>query len=187
VKPGGSHAKGSAFERDTCQRLSLWISKGKRDDLLARNVLSGGQFTVARIRGEVRGSPGDLTAVDPMAIPFIQAFSVECKHYRDLGLSAYVFDKKGNSFINQTVALCKRQARQAGKQWLLVAKQDRKPALIFLEPPTALFAGTCSIGRLQLHRVVHTFHHGTKHEASMFLFDDFLGNVDAKRFIKGPS
>jgi hypothetical protein len=182
VLPGHGKNKGSAWERDAGRQLSHWLSKGKRDDLLARNVLSGGQFTVAQNRGKTRGSPGDLTAVDPLAIAFIQAYSVECKRYADLGLDTYIFDKKSTCFLSKTIALCKAQARIANKGWLLIAKQDRKDALIFMEKKIVTAALSSHNGRAPLHRIVHTFHEGTKQEASMLFLDDFLKNVNPEQF-----
>ena len=56
-------AKGSAFERSVCKTLSLWFSKGKRDDLFWRTSGSGARATVRGKKGKSTISGhGDIEA-----------------------------------------------------------------------------------------------------------------------------
>ena len=41
MRPGGGKAKGSSFEREIARILSLWWSKGTRDDIFGRTMSSG--------------------------------------------------------------------------------------------------------------------------------------------------
>ena len=46
MRKGGGKEKGSSFERLVCKRMSMWLSKGERDDLFWRSAMSGGRATV---------------------------------------------------------------------------------------------------------------------------------------------
>ena len=66
--------KGPSFERDCCRLLSLWITNGKRDDVLWRNRV--------RITSKTKHAEyqlGDVTAAHALGIPFISVFNVELK------------------------------------------------------------------------------------------------------------
>jgi len=63
--------KGSKFERDTCRKLSLWFSHGKRDDIFWRTAGSGARATVRAKSGKMTAdSAGDISAIDEKAKPF---------------------------------------------------------------------------------------------------------------------
>lgn len=184
MRPGGGKDKGSSFERDTCQKLSLWLSGGTRDDLLARNVLSGGQFTQARTRGLERGSPGDLTAIDPLGIPLMQMFLIECKHKRDLDLTGFIFDRRGSSFLAVTIALCRLQAKASNKQWLLVAKQNQREVLVFMEGGIIARAMRCMDASTRPPVLMsHRFHEYHRREVGVMYFDAFLEHVNSASFL----
>jgi hypothetical protein len=130
MRPGGGHAKGAGFERRICRALSSWLTAGARDDLFSRNVLSGGQFTVAKGK---RGSPGDITGVDPLAAPFLALFAVECKHHRSLYLEQLLLKPLGDSPFGRIIEDTRHQARLAGKSYLVIAQQNRCEALVVMD------------------------------------------------------
>lgn len=66
--------KGDNFEREMCRYLSLWWSEGERDDIFWRN-----RTRITSKTKDVIQQMGDLTAVQPSGIPFIELFSVEFK------------------------------------------------------------------------------------------------------------
>lgn len=125
------HIKGPDFERLIAKRLSHWITSGERDDLFTRNVLSGGQFTFSSRKGKARGRAGDIVSSDPLAFPFCEKVVVECKHWRDLDLISF-FHQRGELF--QAICKVERQARDCGKNWMLIARQNNKPVLLFIDP-----------------------------------------------------
>jgi hypothetical protein len=123
----GKHSKnkGSAFEREAGKQLSLWLTAGERPDTFSRNVLSGGSFTNAELRGEKSSRmPGDLMAAHPLAFAFLSQFSVECKHYEDIGLDAYLWDTRARTMLGEFIYHTKRQAVPVDLEYMLIAKQD---------------------------------------------------------------
>lgn len=133
MRPGGGRAKGANFERASCLQLSLWVSGGARGDLFTRNIGSGGKFTVAHKRGEETGMPGDMMAGHHTAFDFCTLFSIECKHYADLELDKYLCDRLDKSFLGKVYTFTELQGRHAGLRPMVIAKQDRKPALVLID------------------------------------------------------
>ena len=72
--------KGASYEREIAVTLSLWYTKGKRDDVFWRSDGSGGRFTMRRKSGKDTAlQSGDLTCSDPIGEPLIKFFNIECK------------------------------------------------------------------------------------------------------------
>lgn len=121
-------SKGSSYEREISKKLSLWLSEGKRDDLLWRTQNSGGRFTTRRKLGiDTQNQDGDITSTDPEAQFFSDRYTLELKRYGDVNLWG-LLTKKGGGIIlfwKQTI----RQASDSNKIPILIVKQDRKPAL----------------------------------------------------------
>lgn len=145
-KPG---QKGAEFERLIGRFLSLWLTRGERDDIFRRNVLSGGQYTVSTKTGKARGRSGDMVDNHPIAQHFVARYCVECKFYRDLGLPGFLFET--HSFLHTVIAKTSKQAAQEGKHWLVIAKQNQRETIILF---------TDSSIRLQLiadlpHHIAH--------------------------------
>lgn len=60
----GKAKKGSVYERLFCKELSLWWSKGLRDDIFWRTAQSGGRATIRKRKGMATAdSYGDITAI----------------------------------------------------------------------------------------------------------------------------
>jgi hypothetical protein len=132
MKGGASKRKGSAFEREVCKKLSLWVSKEKRTDLFWRSAMSGGRSTVGRKRGEnLAYQAGDVSAQHPDGHRLTEHFYIECKHYRDLDIGAFLL-KRGKlyAFWKQT---CKEAAYRE-RQPMLIAKQNRMQTLVLILP-----------------------------------------------------
>lgn len=124
-----SKGKGSAFEREVCRKLSLWITGDKRKDLFWRSAMSGGRATVAhRKGGQVRQS-GDITAVAPEG-HILDPCYIECKFYRDLDITSFFLTGKGKlaTFWRKT----KKEAFKHEKAPWLIAKQNHKPAVLIV-------------------------------------------------------
>ena len=131
MKPGGGKAKGSAFEREICKKLSLWISKGKRVDCLWRSAMSGGRATVQRKSGVDIRQAGDICSVSPEGHALTDLYYIETKSYRNLAIDRFIILQQGQleKFWRET----KKQARRYGKRPLLIAKQNGMPTLLITD------------------------------------------------------
>lgn len=138
MRPGGSKAKGSAFERVICKDLSLWLSRGERDDLLWRSAMSGGRASAQFKRGRRNlTQTGDISAIDPLGSLLTSKILIECKAYRDLVMIGLYLDLKGGINGHWTDLVAK--ARQHKKMPMLVAKQNLVRAFVCLDQPGVAF------------------------------------------------
>ena len=72
--------KGSSFERTICKKLSLWVSKNKRDDIFWRTNSSGGRYTVRKKVGlDTYNQAGDITNAHPEGEFLVNYFIFELK------------------------------------------------------------------------------------------------------------
>jgi hypothetical protein len=128
MKVGGGKAKGSAYERLICKRLSLWVSGGKREDVFWRSAMSGGRATV---KGKTVRQAGDITAVAPEGHPLTDVFYIECKHVKKLDLESFLFKNKGllAGFWKDAV----KQADRHDKEAVIIARQNGWPDLVLCE------------------------------------------------------
>jgi hypothetical protein len=134
MRKGGAKAKGSLFEREVGRKLSLWLTNGEKPNIFARNVLSGGSFTITAKKGmETPNIPGDLMAASPLAFEFLSMFSVECKHRAEVALDVYLRDIKGTSFLSKTITHTKSQAEQHNLSWMVIAKQNHCETMVFMD------------------------------------------------------
>lgn len=127
-----SSEKGAGFERQICQRLSLWVSRMTRADVFWRSAMSGGRATLAakRRRGrQFTAQTGDISAIHELGHALLDLFVVECKFYRDFEVHTIVFGKLGGEFC-QIWAKLMGEARSTGRCPMLLAKQNRQPELL---------------------------------------------------------
>lgn len=131
MRPGGGHAKGAAFERQTCRELSLWLSLGEHDDLFWRSAMSGGRATVQFKKGRTsRSQAGDLSPISALGEKLTDLFLMECKCYGDLQMiGLYIGLKTGiHKHWQETV-----QDAKDHKKWpMLIARQSRLPTFVLL-------------------------------------------------------
>jgi hypothetical protein len=126
--------KGSAFERKICKSLSLWISKGAREDLFWRSAMSGGRATVGRKGGKDHARhAGDISATSREGHVLTDRWYVECKSYRDLAICSAMLSGTGllAKFWRET---CK-QATDYKKLPMLIAHENQQPTIVLV--PTA--------------------------------------------------
>jgi hypothetical protein len=178
-----SKRKGSAWERNVGKMLSLWLTKGERPDLFSRNVLSGGSFTRAAAAGKHGGMPGDIIAAHPLALAFVQTFAVECKHQRDVNLERYVLSAgKTDSFLGRTVDLIRSQTDGNDLNWLVIAKQNNRPAFVLMGAMIGMDAAR-SVDE-DTYLTIHTLFNGS---VTMMPFTDLLKTKPDEflTFVKG--
>jgi len=176
--PINSHAKGSAFEREICLALSLWLSSGARTDLFVRNVLSGGRYTIALARNEDHGTPGDLMAGHPMAYAFATKVLVECKCYNDLNWDSFLYSP-AKSFLGRTIKLCEDQGHAAHLTYMVVAKQNRRESIAIMPKELGDKLVLASWNKVALR--MHTFHSG---KFTAIPFADIVELVRPNVFLK---
>jgi len=123
------HSKGAEYERNIAKQLSIWLSKGERDDLFWRTHGSGSRHTT-RVKKNIRteGQDGDISSTcRGISDKFRRFFSIEIKFYKNINLWGLITGKKTGilSFWNEAVV----QADSVYKEPVLIAKENYKPAL----------------------------------------------------------
>lgn len=156
-KRGRGKPKGSAFERQICKKLSLWVTHGKREDVFWRSAMSGGRATIAAAKGkDLRRQAGDITAVAPEGHALTDKFFVETKHYTDLAIGSFFVKGKG-ILAKFWVKACKEAARYE-KQPLMIVRQNNMPILVIVKAGTLDRVGLATILLCQpLHYDVFLF------------------------------
>jgi hypothetical protein len=130
MRKGGGKNKGSSFEREICVKLSLWMSKGKQEDIFWRSAMSGGRSTVSFNKGKrLAAQAGDISCVHPSGAPLIEKFMIECKAYRDLNYVG-LLTRRGR--LVEFWLEARRNANRYSKMPLLIAKQNQQPTVVCL-------------------------------------------------------
>ena len=135
MRRGGGKAKGSAYEREICRDLSLWVSGGEQEDIYWRAAMSGGRSTVAAKRGKtLAAQAGDISCIHSIGMAFAALFMIEVKFYRDLQYGGLV---TGKGHLIDFWKIAQKEAARCYKHPLLVAKQNRVLAQACLDPEGA--------------------------------------------------
>jgi hypothetical protein len=122
-------SKGSTFERKICRRLSLWISKGKDEDVFWRSSTSGARATINRKRGKMLPrQAGDICSVSPEGHVLTDVWFIELKHHRSLQLMRFIFEADGKlmRFWEKT----QEEAKAYDKSPMMIVKQNLLPILV---------------------------------------------------------
>lgn len=134
-------AKGAAYEREICTRLSEWWQPG-RDDIFWRSSNSGGRATVRRRRGRATyGHEGDIAAVDPIGAPLLKLCAIEIKRGYTKHTFASILDvtekSKQTMFEQWHQQVWTAMNNSKAHAWLLIVRRDRHEAVVFM--PTSLY------------------------------------------------
>lgn len=175
MKPGGG-GKGPEFEREICKKLSLWLSKGERQDLFWRSAMSGGRATLLLRQGvKAKSQASDITSIDEASTKFAKKYIVECKFYKDLEPRRLIYKNDG-----QLVAFWVKVLEDANEY-------DKHPCMIFRQN---FFPNTICFGKNIMSMYGNGFM-GKQCPAPlgifpainmiMFNFQDFTDNVAARR------
>jgi hypothetical protein len=127
MRPGGGKSKGGAFERMIAKDLSLWLTDGRSDSLLWRTHASGGLGTVSKKRNEY----GDLMAIDDEAKPFMDVFSIECRHGKCIKVRDLIYRPKNSSMV-QFIEEGKRNAKESGRRPLWIFRENGQPIMVLM-------------------------------------------------------
>ena len=131
-------AKGSAFEREICTKLSLWWTQDlpePRTDIFWRTSGSGARAKVRGRKGkQTHGQHGDICAIDPIGQPLIDLLTIELKRGYSKHTITDLLDKPEGA-AKQVYEKWIEQAEEShvhagSKSWLLIVKRDRRKELI---------------------------------------------------------
>jgi hypothetical protein len=175
-KPGFGKQKGSAFEREICKKLSLWVSSNERDDLYWRSAMSGGRASVQFKKGKTNKTQvGDITAIDSEGEILTNNWIIECKTYQNLHIDSLFFGTpKSNSLLEYWDVLCK-QCDIYKKAPILIAKQNGKPIIILLDFEIVLHLH--NFPTIQFKNMINN-------PIYIYFFDEIVEDIKFKAFLK---
>lgn len=127
-----SKCKGSSFERWVSKELSLWISKGERQDLFWRTHSSGSLGTISKMRTEY----GDIMAIHEDGKTFMQEWNIECRHGKVLNVKDLLYagvKKKKSSSIIQFIEEGRTNARLSRRKPLWIFKEQGGSVLCMMD------------------------------------------------------
>lgn len=125
-----------------CKTLSLWWSRGERDDIFWRTAGSGGRATNRqRIGKKTFGQQGDIQATDPIGAPLTKLCTIELKRGYATATVGDVIDRtrevglrEWETFVKQSI----REAKHGGTPyWILIVKRDKRLAMVYM--PNSLY------------------------------------------------
>lgn len=126
--------KGSAFEREICQHLSLWWTNRESDSVFWRTAGSGARATVRGRKGkQTRNQSGDICATDPIGQPFLDVFSLELKRgypKSDPIELISALDATNPMFYKWITQAEESRINANAHFWMLITKKDRKRILV---------------------------------------------------------
>lgn len=127
-----SKQKGAHFEREVCKALSLWITRGRKEDCFWRSAMSGGRATFARktTGDSLSRQAGDICAVSPEGHVLTDNFYIELKHVKDLQIDR-MLEGIGTLWRYWDVAVA--EAAHYKRSPMLIAKQNMMPPLVLTE------------------------------------------------------
>ena len=124
-----SKGKGNSFERDISKKLSLWISSGKRKDLMYRTHSSGGRYTQNKKMGNtIYCQAGDITSTHPDSKWFVENFIIETKAYKSYDFTSILKNNDSDILKNWWNKLSEECVFE-NKNELLIMKFNDKPIL----------------------------------------------------------
>jgi hypothetical protein len=122
--------KGGQYERDTCRRLSLWVSDGNRDDLFWRSASSGGQHTT---QGNKESQAGDICCTHALGQPFMDMAVIECKHrkYELMEPHKLIFGHEGCKLTHYWRKLVRQSRLLKPRQPVMIFRVNSQPDMVF--------------------------------------------------------
>lgn len=124
--------KGADFERSISKRLSLWWTRGERDDVFWRTSNSGGRATARRNSGKkTKNQEGDICAIDPAGQSLVDLVSIELKKgYNSWNIKEFLdSDSKEPTLLKFFKQAQRESESKESKCWWLILRQDRRKIL----------------------------------------------------------
>ena len=131
-------SKGSGYEREIAEKLSLWYSEGERDDIFYRSNSSGARFTARRKnKKDTANQAGDITFTDAIGEPLIKAWNIECKTgYGKWDVLDIVDSKQKKTTLEKHWEQCVKDAERSGRFPVLIFRRTRKYSCIVFNERT---------------------------------------------------
>lgn len=172
MRPGRSKAKGNAYERTVCRKLSLWITDGEDSEVLWRSASSGAMATIRMKAKKDTRQHGDITSVDASGNAFVDTYYLECKHLASLHTEKIVFGKaiKSDSSLYNIWLDTKEKATIVGKLPILIARQNNLGEVICLTNTTSRLFFARAVRDIPRHMTVRNY----TADLCIFPFDTFL-------------
>ena len=128
--------KGAEFERDICKKLSLWWTEGERDDVFWRTSGSGSRATTrGKLSIDTAYSHGDVTFIDPIGKPFIDACLIELKRgYTDSISILDLLDRpSGKMRLVEWWDKAHEEKVFSGRKWtIIIFKRNRREPCVLM-------------------------------------------------------
>ena len=179
----GRSSKGSAYEREICQILSLWWTDDEHDDVFWRTAGSGGR---ARRRGrknkQTKGHHGDIAATSKEGEALTDLVVLELKKgYNKISIID-ILDKPKNGKPQQYevwIEKCKESCKQSRTPyWMIIHKRDRREALVII--PSGFYKDLENfLGSVPVNRVSFA-----GPNVRIMTLRSFLGHVDRSHIEK---
>lgn len=129
-----SNEKGADFERQVCQKLSLWVSEYTREDVYWRAAMSGGRANLPHRRARrdaFSGQCGDISAVDALGHHLLSLFVIECKFNKTVQFQQACFGRESAVIFSHWDQVY-QEAKSLDKLPMLMVKQNRQPEIVGL-------------------------------------------------------
>lgn len=157
--------KGNSFENKIAKELSLWITDGKKKDVLMRAPTSGARSTVMlKVNQLYSDQAGDIVAVAEEGVPLTKSFIIECKHRKDLVFTSLLFGREKSEGLLKFWLKLVDECCVHSKHPLLIARQNNSPIIM-----------GCTgylLDKFELRSYVIA--HYPRYELYMLLYDDFI-------------
>ncbi len=149
MRPGGHKRKGNAYENNIAKRLSLWLTRGAREDVLQREKTSGATSTVAADDHRIHThTAGDLVAVAEEGMWWTYPFLTECKHVKNIHAEGLLYHSNPNTGLYGYWRVLNQKCRLYDKAPALIFRRNTRPDMLVLEWFT--------VARLGLEPYIHT-------------------------------
>jgi hypothetical protein len=126
-------AKGGTFERAFSKKLSLWFTRGQREDVFWRSSNSGGRATVrSRKAKTTMGQYGDISATDPIGQPLIKALTFELKFGYNKETVNNLFANQSSQYYDWISTTITNRIDSGSHSWIIIHKRDFQDAIAWI-------------------------------------------------------
>jgi len=170
---------GNNFEREIAKKLSLWITKGERDDVLWRNLDSGSRSTTRKKQGLTSIQDGDFVATDLTYDWFTKALYIDSKCYKEF--NPFIINEsniKSNAIFQQWIKVC-NDCPDTKVPLMVCHIRDRRT-------PQFVVVSSNFNYNVQKSIMIYYFNDksiGNNYGCMIFLLDDFLATEDARDIV----
>lgn len=169
-----SKSIGNNYEREVAKKLSLWLTEGKNDDVVWRDLGSGARATVRSKQGKDTTRHGDFVPTDLAYKYFFDLFCIDSKSYKEWN-PLFINEKnmKSNSILNQWIKVCKEAQEKI--PMMICHIRDRKTPEFAIVPQDFLFP----LNSIKFNIMTYIFSNSEIKNCILIMLDD-LFKIKAK-------